>query len=171
MLTIIDKTDFIFFINFNRIFVYVLNHVQYLFCRDHSDGIWNESQATVLQVDSGTENGTGLSASEPSAVSPGSAMLLTPSSRRKHLLLLQHQQRSSMDTDALDEEDTKQGTDAEKVKFLHNPRRSARSRAMTIIQVIIDFQNLSGLYTKSEQKLTFNVFLQFSFTLISIESI
>lgn len=29
-------------------------------CRDHSDGIWNESQATVLQVDSGTENGTVL---------------------------------------------------------------------------------------------------------------
>lgn len=76
--------------------------------RDHSDGIWNESQATVLQADSGTENGTGLSASELSStlstLSPGSAMLLTPSSRRKHLLMLQHQQRSSMDTDALDEE-------------------------------------------------------------------
>lgn len=54
--------------------------------RDHSDGgIWNESQATVLQADS-------LAA-------------LTPSSKRRHLLMLQHQQRSSMDTDALDAED------------------------------------------------------------------
>ncbi|XP_066588399.1 uncharacterized protein [Prorops nasuta] len=53
--------------------------------RDHSDGIWNESQATVLQVDT--------------------LALLTPSSRRRHLLLLQHQQRSSMDTEALDVED------------------------------------------------------------------
>lgn len=35
--------------------------------------------------------------------SPGSGALLTPSSRRKHLLL-QHQQRSSMDTEALEEE-------------------------------------------------------------------
>ncbi|XP_050591618.1 uncharacterized protein LOC126922794 isoform X1 [Bombus affinis] len=54
--------------------------------RDHSDGIWNESQATVLQADS--------------------LALLTPSSRRRHLLLLQHQQRSSMDTEALDIEET-----------------------------------------------------------------
>ncbi|XP_014222807.1 uncharacterized protein LOC106649733 isoform X2 [Trichogramma pretiosum] len=53
--------------------------------RDHSDGIWNESQATVLQADS-------LAA-------------LTPASKRRHLLILQHQQRSSMDTDALDAED------------------------------------------------------------------
>lgn len=53
--------------------------------RDHSDGIWNESQATVLQADS--------------------LALLTPSSKRRHLLMLQHQQRSSMDTDALDAED------------------------------------------------------------------
>ncbi|KAK9685689.1 hypothetical protein QE152_g37855 [Popillia japonica] len=75
--------------------------------RDHSDGIWNESQATVLQADSGTENGTALSSSEMTsltATSPGAISLLTPSSRRKHLLLLQHQQRSSMDTEALDEE-------------------------------------------------------------------
>ncbi|KAK0098116.1 hypothetical protein PV326_011102 [Microctonus aethiopoides] len=53
--------------------------------KDHSDGIWNESQATVLQADT--------------------LALLTPSSRRRHLLMLQHQQRSSMDTDALDVED------------------------------------------------------------------
>ncbi|PSN48301.1 hypothetical protein C0J52_19251 [Blattella germanica] len=55
--------------------------------RDHSDGIWNESQATVLQV-AETED----------------LNVLTPSSRRKQLLMLQHQQRSSMDTEALDEE-------------------------------------------------------------------
>ena len=47
--------------------------------------MWNESQATVLQVDS--------------------LALLTPSSKRRHLLILQHQQRSSMDTDGLDAED------------------------------------------------------------------
>ncbi|KAG5899755.1 hypothetical protein JTB14_006092 [Gonioctena quinquepunctata] len=74
--------------------------------RDQSDGIWNESQVTVLQVDSGTDNGTALSSSEmTSATSPGSVTLaLTPSSRRKHLLMLQHQQRSSFDTENLDEE-------------------------------------------------------------------
>lgn len=80
--------------------------------RDHSDGIWNESQATVLQADSGTENGTGISSSEMTslvATSPGGVTLLTPSSRRKHLLMLQHQQRSSMDTEALDEEPGDQG--------------------------------------------------------------
>ncbi|KAK9885418.1 hypothetical protein WA026_010914 [Henosepilachna vigintioctopunctata] len=73
--------------------------------RDHSDGIWNESQATVLQVDSGTDNGTAISSSEmASLTSPGSISLLTPSSRRRHLLLLQHQQRSSIDTENLEEE-------------------------------------------------------------------
>lgn len=80
-------------------------YIYYYRFRDQSDGIWNESQVTVLQVDSGTDNGTALSSSEMTSVtSPGSANLLTPSSRRKHLLMLQHQQRSSMDTEALDEE-------------------------------------------------------------------
>ncbi|XP_069699614.1 microtubule-associated protein futsch isoform X3 [Periplaneta americana] len=73
--------------------------------RDHSDGIWNESQATVLQV--ADTDITALSASELSSLSAagaGNLLALTPSSRRKQLLLLQHQQRSSMDTEALDEE-------------------------------------------------------------------
>ncbi|XP_055549593.1 uncharacterized protein LOC129732609 isoform X7 [Wyeomyia smithii] len=54
--------------------------------RDNSDGIWNESQATIM-TPSITDNGK-----------------LTPSSKRKQMLL-QHQQRSSLDTDALDMED------------------------------------------------------------------
>lgn len=76
-------------------------------CRDQSDGIWNESQTTVLQLDSGTENGTGVSSSELNSLTTsyvGSTQLLTPSSRRRHMLQLQHQQRSSMDTEILEEE-------------------------------------------------------------------
>lgn len=57
--------------------------------KDHSDGLWNESQATVLQND---------------LLTPESAQILTPSTKRKNLLL-QHQQRSSIDTDVLDMED------------------------------------------------------------------
>lgn len=68
--------------------------------RDHSDGIWNESQVTVLTA-------------EQRDISDGSFssnLLLTPSSKRKNLLL-QHQQRSSVDTDALDfEEQVGSGT-------------------------------------------------------------
>ncbi|XP_068151483.1 uncharacterized protein [Drosophila tropicalis] len=63
--------------------------------RDHSDGIWNESQVTVL------------TATEQRDISDGSYssnLLLTPSTKRKNLLL-QHQQRSSVDTDALDFEE------------------------------------------------------------------
>ena len=56
----------------------------------------------MLQVPDGDINSSELS----SLAAAGSAGLLalTPSSRRKQLLLLQHQQRSSMDTEALDEE-------------------------------------------------------------------
>ncbi|XP_055386242.1 mucin-2-like [Condylostylus longicornis] len=58
--------------------------------RDHSDGIWNESQVTVLTAKNGEiDSGTAL---------------LTPTSKRRNLLL-QHQQRSSIDTDALDLEE------------------------------------------------------------------
>ncbi|XP_032294128.1 uncharacterized protein [Drosophila virilis] len=62
--------------------------------RDHSDGIWNESQVTVLTAEH----------RDISDGSYSSNMLLTPSSKRKNLLL-QHQQRSSVDTDALDLEE------------------------------------------------------------------
>ncbi|KAM7353346.1 uncharacterized protein ACRADG_005440 [Cochliomyia hominivorax] len=60
--------------------------------RDHSDGHWNESEVTVL------------TAEQRSEASYNSNLLLTPSTKRKHLLL-QHQQRSSVDTDALDLEE------------------------------------------------------------------
>lgn len=62
--------------------------------RDHSDGIWNESQVTVLTAEH----------RDISDGSYSSNLLLTPSSKRKNLLL-QHQQRSSVDTDALDFEE------------------------------------------------------------------
>ncbi|XP_068081098.1 serine-rich adhesin for platelets [Anabrus simplex] len=86
--------------------------------RDHSDGIWNESQATVLQAD--LDNGTGMSSSDLSSLAANSlgaatALALTPSSRRKQLLLLQHQQRSSMDTEALEEELAAEATDVQQV--------------------------------------------------------
>lgn len=58
--------------------------------REHSDGNWNESQATVLLA-------------EPIVIDSGPS-LLTPTTKRKNLLL-QHQQRSSMDTEALEMED------------------------------------------------------------------
>ncbi|EAT39051.1 AAEL009135-PA, partial [Aedes aegypti] len=64
--------------------------------RDNSDGIWNESQATIM-----TPSFFGSSVGSYVGSSNGK---LTPTSKRKHLLL-QHQQRSSMDTDALDMED------------------------------------------------------------------
>ncbi|XP_039294153.1 uncharacterized protein LOC111051707 isoform X2 [Nilaparvata lugens] len=76
--------------------------------RDHSDSIWNESQATVLHADSDNNGGgTGVSCSDlSSSLAPSAAVMsMTPTTRRKHLLMQQHNQRSSMDTEALDTED------------------------------------------------------------------
>ncbi|XP_055838175.1 uncharacterized protein LOC129906427 [Episyrphus balteatus] len=58
--------------------------------RDHSDGLWNDSQVTVVTVEPREESDKG-----------STSHLLTPSSKRKNLLL-QHQQRSSIDTDFID---------------------------------------------------------------------
>ncbi|KAF7395890.1 hypothetical protein HZH68_009940 [Vespula germanica] len=84
--------------------------------RDHSDGIWNESQATVLQADS--------------------LALLTP--KRRLLLLLQHQQDSSMDTEALDAED---------VKEMHTPSPRIRLEPATPVQPLTP--RLKHLSTKA----------------------
>ncbi|KAF6211224.1 hypothetical protein GE061_014340 [Apolygus lucorum] len=66
------------------------------------------SHPQVLHADSDNNGGgTGMSCSDLSAsLTPSSALAaMTPSSKRKHQLLSQHQQRSSMDTETLDTED------------------------------------------------------------------
>ncbi|XP_043495723.1 uncharacterized protein LOC122519951 isoform X5 [Polistes fuscatus] len=86
--------------------------------RDHSDGIWNESQATVLQADS--------------------LALLTP--KRRLLLLLQHQQDSSMDTEALDAED---------VKEMHTPSPRIRLEPATPVQPLTPSADTSTMATSN----------------------
>ncbi|KAI4499382.1 hypothetical protein M0802_005642 [Mischocyttarus mexicanus] len=86
--------------------------------RDHSDGIWNESQATVLQADS--------------------LALLTP--KKRLLLLLQHQQDSSMDTEALDAED---------VKEMHTPSPRIRLEPATPVQPLTPSADTSTMTTSN----------------------
>ncbi|XP_026679603.1 uncharacterized protein LOC113467559 [Diaphorina citri] len=90
--------------------------------RDVSDSHWNESQTTVLH--DSDNNATGISCSDLSAsLSPSAAVAaMTPGSRRRHLLQLQHMQRSSMDTEALDVEDLDLETD--KVSPNFHPKAS-----------------------------------------------
>jgi hypothetical protein len=62
----------------------------------------------VLQGDSDNNGaGTGVSCSDLSTCLTPSAAVnsMTPTSRRKHLLMMQHQQRSSMDTEGLEIEE------------------------------------------------------------------
>ncbi|CAH0386410.1 unnamed protein product [Bemisia tabaci] len=66
--------------------------------KDHSDSIWNESQTTVLHDSDNNGGCTNVSLSDISSS-------LTPATRRRHRLILQHQQRSSIDTEALETED------------------------------------------------------------------
>ncbi|XP_050320665.1 uncharacterized protein LOC126753344 isoform X1 [Bactrocera neohumeralis] len=92
--------------------------------RDHSDGIWNESQVTVLTAEPPKEGTEGAYTN--------ANMLLTPTTRRKNLLL-QHQQRSSVDTDALDLEDTQvdlSPTYGIAVNALPTTAKSAKSGAL-----------------------------------------
>nr|XP_036214607.1 uncharacterized protein LOC106620032 isoform X2 [Bactrocera oleae] len=92
--------------------------------RDHSDGIWNESQVTVLTAEPPKEGTEGAYTN--------ANMLLTPTTRRKNLLL-QHQQRSSVDTDVLDLEDTQvdlSPTYGIAVNTLPTSAKSAKSGAL-----------------------------------------
>ncbi|KAL1497002.1 hypothetical protein ABEB36_008034 [Hypothenemus hampei] len=82
--------------------------------RDHSDGIWNESQVTVVQIESSPDNEAATKSSQTTSDrSSGLVALLTPKSKRKYLLMLQHQQRSSIDIDTLEEEVIEQEVQSE----------------------------------------------------------
>ena len=99
--------------------------------RDHSDGIWNESQATVLHAD-------------PTNSAYDAAILaVTPSAKRKNLLL-QHQQRSSMDTEALEMEDQYIDTPISSAltmqpstKFLKSSNKCAANNITAVVQPVM----------------------------------
>nr|XP_024215426.1 uncharacterized protein LOC106687268 [Halyomorpha halys] len=102
--------------------------------KDHSDGMWNESQMTVLHADSDNNGaGTCMSGSDVSSSLTPSAALnsMTPSTRRKHLLMMQHAQRSSMDTDALECEETAYEPDIQ-IKTKQEKSPSVPTLAVTI---------------------------------------
>ena len=83
----------------------------------------------MLQADSDNNSATDLSLQPPSAhtLHPSSAAL-TPSSRGKHMLMVQHQQRSSIDTEVL-EEDPEPAQVRSRVDYSEQQRRICMAMA------------------------------------------